>query len=1184
MRLNDGHEFCVKIEINYPDINMAERTKLKNQKMSTSQKLITNFKEWRRIMKTHWLLRACLSWLVAFALGNSVLAQNKQELTQPKAPLEQLLNRDGTLNLEKGFRGSLDSAGWRMETGPNGEPRFVSASAAQQTIGSPQLMAAPGDENWDDRFGAPGPNWIVYDIAVSGSDVYAAGLFATGETSCIAKWDGARWSALGSGLNTSVTTIAVSGTDLYAGGAFSSAGTIPVNNIAKWNGTSWSALGSGLNNFVSAIAVNGNEVYVGGQFTAAGNVAANYIAKWDGTSWSALGTGMNNNVYAIAISGGMVYAGGTFTSAGGVPVNYIAKWDGTNWSALGSGLRSVQYGYVGAIAVSGSDVYIGGGVFDTAGGVRLYGIAKWNGANWSALGNGIGSNVDAIAVRGNEVYAGGRFTGAGGIVANRIAKWDGTSWSALGSGLNNSVNTIAVNDNAVYAAGAFNTAGGVLANCIAKWDGANWSGLHASNQNGVTQSVYAIAASGSEVYAGGWFTTAGATPANYIAKWNGANWSALGSGMGGWGGIASALAVSGSEVYAGGPFTTAGGMAANRIAKWNGTSWSALGTGMNNQVTAIALNGNQVYVGGQFTTAGGGPANYIAKWDGASWAALGGGMNNYVNAIAVSGNEVYVGGQFTTAAGSPANYIAKWDGASWSTLKGGMNYPVAALAVSGNELYAGGSFTSAGGTAANHIAKWDGTSWSALGSGMNGPVTAITVNGSIVYAAGNFTTAGGAAAKFIAKWDGTNWSALGSGTNSGILAMAVGDRALYVGGHFTMAGGNLSTYFGSYALNAPPTVAAGGPYNVNEGASVSVTASGSDPENGPLTYAWDLDNNGSFETAGQSATLSAANLDGPSSQIIKVQVTDNDGLTATAQATVNVLNVAPSATFSCAPSTIIMGQSAILSFSNPFDPSAADVTTEFTYSYDCTNDGSFEASDVNTTSHTCTYSNSGTFIAKGEIKDKDGGYNDYTVQITVQTPQQAIGSLIDLVNALVPSVLDPNDAKPLVGKLQGAQAKLDNNKTTTPAINDLQAFINMINAAINSGKLTLEQGQPLIDAANAIIAVLSATGKAAQFNSGSSDLAITTEGALPTGYRLEQNSPNPFNPTTTIQFAVPRESYVRLKVYNSFGAEVATLVDQQVAAGTYKVNWDASRLASGFYLYRLEAEGFAQTKKLLLMK
>ena len=152
---------------------------------------------------------------------------------------------------------------------------------------------------------------------------------------------------------------------------------------------------------------------------------------------------------------------------------------------------------------------------------------------------------------------------------------------------------------------------------------------------------------------------------------------------------------------------------------------------------------------------------------------------------------------------------------------------------------------------------------------------------------------------------------------------------------------------------------------------------------------------------------------------------------------------------------------------------------------------------------------------------------------------------------------------------------------TKPAINQLQAFINAVNADISSGKLTPAQGQPLIDAANAIVAVLSNPAPAAGVKKDGLTAIAST---LPTGFQLEQNSPNPFNPVTTIQFSVPHESHVRLKVYNSFGAEVATLVDQQVAAGTYKVNWDASRLASGFYLYRLEAKGFAQTKKLLLMK
>src|SRR5438309_42425 len=67
-------------------------------------------------------------------------------------------------------------------------------------------------------------------------------------------------------------------------------------------------------------------------------------------------------------------------------------------------------------------------------------------------------------------------------------------------------------------------------------------------------------------------------------------------------------------------------------------------------------------------------------------------------------------------------------------------------------------------------------------------------------------------------------------------------------------------------VNVPPTVTTGGPYTVNEGDSIALAATGSDPEGGPLTYAWDLDNDGTFETLGQAATFDASALDGPGAQ------------------------------------------------------------------------------------------------------------------------------------------------------------------------------------------------------------------------------------------------------------------------------------------------------------------------------
>lgn len=86
------------------------------------------------------------------------------------------------------------------------------------------------------------------------------------------------------------------------------------------------------------------------------------------------------------------------------------------------------------------------------------------------------------------------------------------------------------------------------------------------------------------------------------------------------------------------------------------------------------------------------------------------------------------------------------------------------------------------------------------------------------------------------------------------------------------------------------------------------------------------------------------------------------------------------------------------------------------------------------------------------------------------------------------------------------------------------------------------------------------------------------------GYRLDQNYPNPFNPSTTIRFSVLQTGHVTLKVYNAIGAEVATLLSEEVAGGSHEIIWNAGDLPSGIYFYRLSAGGFVETKRLILMK
>jgi photosystem II stability/assembly factor-like uncharacterized protein len=88
----------------------------------------------------------------------------------------------------------------------------------------------------------------------------------------------------------------------------------------------------------------------------------------------------------------------------------------------------------------------------------------------------------------------------------------------------------------------------------------------------------------------------------------------------------------------------------------------------------------------------------------------------------------------------------------------------------------------------------------------------------------------------------------------------------------------------------------------------------------------------------------------------------------------------------------------------------------------------------------------------------------------------------------------------------------------------------------------------------------------------------------PHAYTLGQNYPNPFNPTTTIAFTIPSGSYVSLRIFNGLGQKVAELMSQELPAGTYFCQWNASGMSSGVYYYRLQAGSFSETKRLLLVR
>jgi len=95
--------------------------------------------------------------------------------------------------------------------------------------------------------------------------------------------------------------------------------------------------------------------------------------------------------------------------------------------------------------------------------------------------------------------------------------------------------------------------------------------------------------------------------------------------------------------------------------------------------------------------------------------------------------------------------------------------------------------------------------------------------------------------------------------------------------------------------------------------------------------------------------------------------------------------------------------------------------------------------------------------------------------------------------------------------------------------------------------------------------------------------------STPKDFYLEQNYPNPFNPSTTIKFSIPsvgayRNTPVLLKVYNVLGNEIATIVNKELPAGNYSLDYDASNLPSGIYFYTLTTNDFSETKKMTLVK
>ncbi|GJM21369.1 MAG: hypothetical protein DHS20C15_12840 [Planctomycetota bacterium] len=784
---------------------------------------------------------------------------------------------------------------------------LVLTSAAAAQLCDPEWQPTFGGIAGLDR---PGFAFATFDDGLgSGEQLYVGGRFEStsglSDAGGLARWDGAAWDNVGGALDSSfdvqVHALAVfddgGGDALYVGGEFQTADGLSTGGLARWDGANWSALGTGILGSVYALEVfddgSGPALFAGGVLVTAGGQAASGIARWDGSTWSSLAGGVDFDFATSAQpqvralrgfddgSGSKLYATGHFTVAGGSSARSIARWDGSAWSNLGPGLGAASSLGVGACLEiyddgGGDALYVGGNFREIQGAGEVRSVAKWNGfggGGYSKLGTGLSlgglQTLDNLVAADFAVYQGrlwvtGSLTSAGGSAAGRLANWDGSSWASpaasLGGGLYaGSPKGFALlphddgSGEKLFLAGDFEVAGGVDAFHVTAWGPDGYERLGPLNLDDRVRALAEFDDGGGPVlFAGGEFNQYGDTSLRGIARFVDGVWQPLGTGLAyfGFPGTVRALAVfddgSGSALYAGGRFTLADGMPAAHIARWDGSQWAALpGAPLDDEVHCLRVldlgNGPELFAGGYFKA----PARHVARWTGNSWRDVGGGVFDNNGAVPSvldmaayddgrgDGPVLYVTGQFLKAGlGVPAQRIARWNGVGgWSAVGevGEVGSLISqsgfALAVFddgegfGPELYLAGSFDEIDGAEAVGIAKWNGVRWAALGDGLTfGPGfhasgTALAVHddgsGPALFVGGTFNMAGMQSAPHVARWDGL-WSSLGDGASDDVHALLASDdatgadAALYAGGAFLSVPGSGDSYVARWAGCAVP--------------------------------------------------------------------------------------------------------------------------------------------------------------------------------------------------------------------------------------------------------------------------------------------------------------------------------------------------------------------------------------------
>ncbi|MBN1781068.1 VCBS repeat-containing protein [bacterium] len=940
-------------------------------------------------------------------------------------------------------------------------------------------------------------------------------------------------------------------------------------------------------------------------------------------------------VYAIHVYDGQVYLGGDFDHSGnwfgGDGIKGIAQYfrDG-RMDEVGGGVHGLGF-QVLTICQTSQGLVIGGN-FVMAGNKIVNNIALFDGSSWQGLAGGVNSTVLAVAEYHGEIYAGGKFTRVNGQRQYYIAKWDGSQWSAVGEPLNGPVHSMIVYQDKLIVGGRFGLAGDLAVNHLAAWNGQAWSAFG----GGTNGNVLAMAVQGDDLIIGGRFEIAGGVTVNKIARWNGSAMEPVGQGF--WGNV-YALAVDGDDIYAGGEFTRAVGYDGlfNYIAKWNGNTWQKLFEGLDAPVYALGVKGKDLFIGGKFQTP---DWTYTYSW------------YYYYYYYTMEGKQYHFirwrnpvpETPFKRHVEAPFNGYTQFSiGLAWVDYDNDGDEDIMIPDTDISRIYSNegqGKFTEITTNPSwqhREIVSWadydndgdqdflaggDRYSWS------GNPWKTFNINDGN----GNFQTSD----KFnftptFTIWGGT-W---GDFNNDGFTDFLVNDLndwnnrmqtlILYSnisGDHFSSEevfgyrpfyphfgdlswsdidnDGDIDVFYNksnswwTWPAPVPLWMAKQETSDlfINDGSGHFDKTDAGDLTSDVLVAshpAWgDYDNDGDFDVFvnvqnNENNMLYTNQGDGTFKRVTDSPVVQDGGFSKQGQ---------------------------WIDFDNDGDLDLFVLNRKHgdNFMYENLGDGTFRIMQDNAFTNV---EDNGFFSAWHDY-DRDGdcdlimfGQNSSPV-FMLENTQNTGNHWLNLKLVGVKSNRDALGAKVHVKSFEGAEMKMQTREVNGQAgwcQNSREVVIGLGGALAADVLIEWPSGilQSLGEvAADQFLVVEEDEDAALEKPAGLSardmleygldaELAMASKPEVPDSYGLSSCYPNPFNPSTEIAYALPRESGVTIRIINALGQEVRMLVNQKQVAGTYRVRWDGldlrgNAVPSGLYLCRMESDGFVQTQKMMLVR